>query len=402
MALTRAQAITQIELFQRNYLPSDKTAVKDWTAVVDAGISRGNTTIEASMQVIIRQMISDVGYYQNAFPSHPPALWVIDTSTDLANSVKPSELIAYFYPNASTADSAALVTALSTGTITSIDFLTGWLPARIESASPSAADVLEAIFDAGLGTPMLPDIDLALPGVTDAQTEFLIGIYVAAFDRAPEHTGLAYWANDLATLLANGMSEPDAMKQMAKAMYVAGAENGENGTSLDHAAYVRFVYDTVLGREPDVGGATYWTEQLQAGADRSTFIAPFLTSALAAAGDSSYVSARIAVAEYAAQAHVSGPGKSVDLVKVLSEVSTTGDAYLAIQALANAYPTSAAAVTATVAKFITFALEPEDVDLAAFGADTRHLDDSLAAFQDASAQEITVVGVGAEPDAAFL
>lgn len=347
------------------------------------------------MQVIVRQMISGVGYYENAFPSHPPALWVVNTSTDFANTVDPGELIAYFYPDATLADSATLVTALADDTITSTDFLTGWLPARLNAPQPTAADVLDEIFEAGLGTPTLPDIDLGLPGVTAAQTTFLIGIYLAAFDRAPEHAGLAYWAGDLARLLAAGMSEADAMKQMAKAMYVSGAENGENGTALDDAAYVHFVYDTVLDREPDAGGARHWIDELQAGADRSELIAVFLTSALEAAGDSDYVKARVAVAEYVAQAHVSGPGRVIDLAAAVADIDHAGDAYLAIRALARDFPVSGSA-----ARLFTMATE-DDISLPGI-ADMAFADVPPLPWDGVPTPDIAVVGVALDPDAPLL
>lgn len=343
MSLTRLEAIKQIESFQSKYLPHESDVVSNWTAVIDSGLSNLGRDPASSMKVIVPQMIRAAGLYENAFPSHPVDMWAINNGVAYANSIAPTELLAYFYPTAAPADHDTLLRALSDGTLTSTDFLSGWLPAALEHPQPSAGAVLQHVFDAGLGHPALPALDLGLPGVTDAQVEFLIGIYVAAFDRAPEHTGLVYWANDLAGLLAQGQSEPDAMKHMAKAMYLAGAQHGEQGTALDDAAYVQFVYDTVLDRTPDPGGAQYWTEQLQAGADRSTLIAVFLTSALGASGDGHYLQARIAVAEYAAQAHVSGPGSLIDLAQVIDGVATAGDAYLAIQAMAAAAGANAAA-----------------------------------------------------------
>lgn len=396
MALTRDQAIAQIEFFQRTYLPSRPDFLQDWVAMVDNGLNLFGRTPNETIQLIIPRMIGTAGQYENAFPSHPVDMWAINNGVAYANGIDPLELVRYFYPDAAGEYMAALATALANGVITSIDFLAGWLPARMDSPQPTSHQVLKEIFDAGAGNPTPPSLDLGLPGVTDAQTEFLIGIYVAAFNRAPEHEGLKYWAGDLARHLGNGMSEPDAMKEMAKAMYFSGAQNGESGTALSHAAYVHFVYDTVLGRSPDTAGARYWTDKLYSGADRSEFLAVFLSSALSAAGDGDYVKGRIAVAEFAAQAHVSGPGKFIDLVGILVPIETKGDAYIAVQLLASAYPKPADGA----ARLLSFTND-DDIDLSAFGDSEQAATDAAAPADAALVQDIAIVGVGAEIDTIF-
>ncbi|MBU4612637.1 DUF4214 domain-containing protein [Achromobacter sp. GG226] len=393
MALTRAQAIAQIELFQRIYLPSRPDFVQDWIAMIDSGLQNLGRSPAETMKLITPKMIGTAGQYENAFPSHPVDMWAINNGVAYANSIDPLELVDYFYPDGVGAYRAELATALANGVITSIDFLTGWLPARMDSPRPTASHVFKEIFDAGAGDPTPPALDLALPGVTDAQTEFLIGIYVAAFNRAPEHEGLKYWAGDLARHLSNGMSEQDAMKEMAKGMYFSGAQNGESGTGLGHAAYVHFVYDTVLGRAPDAAGARYWTDKLYDGANRSEFLAVFLNSALSAAGDGDYVKGRIAVAEFLAQAHVSGPGKVIDLVGILNYIETKGDAYIAIQLLKSQYPKPADSAT----RLLSFSND-DDINLSAY-ENSAHAVESGLDIPDAQLERtITLVGISAGQD----
>jgi len=193
--------------------------------------------------------------------------------------------------------------------------------------------VLDTIYESGRGNPPLPDIDLGYAGLADHQLEFLTGVYVAAFDRAPDAEGLQYWAAQLANNLNAGLSEPDAYKAVTRDIYWSGEQNGEAGTGIANTAdYVTFVYNTVLGRTPDQAGLAHWVQGLDDGTlARNEFLTVFLTSALNATDDGAYVSARIAVAEYAAQAHLSGSAAPpLDLGGVLQGVHNSATAKAAI------------------------------------------------------------------------
>lgn len=189
--------------------------------------------------------------------------------------------------------------------------------------------------------PALPSFDLGLSGITASQQKFLTAVYVGSFSRAPDHAGIAYWADDLAHHLQAGLSEDGAFRLLAEAMYNAGVANGEHGSSMELAEYVTYLYNNVLGRAPDSAGHAYWVNDLQSGVvSRGQFISTFLTAALGHESDAAFLNARIAVAEFAAQQHVSGPEAShIDLEAVLAGVTDNASALRRIEELAEQYPT---------------------------------------------------------------
>ncbi|WP_425913259.1 DUF4214 domain-containing protein [Pseudomonas sp. GWSMS-1] len=156
----------------------------------------------------------------------------------------------------------------------------------------------------------LPHSPLSFAGVSASQQDFLVALYVGAFSRAPEFDGLKFWAGALANQITYGANADVALQDIGRAMYQAGAQNGEGGTQLSTRDYVSFAYQNSLGREPDEGGFNFWVEVLESGQlQRGDFLATFLSSALDnPTGDSQFLNARITVAEYMAQEHVSGPG----------------------------------------------------------------------------------------------
>ncbi len=199
----------------------------------------------------------------------------------------------------------------------------------------------------------LPRADLSFTGLERSYTDFLTGVYVAAFDRAPDFEGLQYWADQLNHHRDGGLSDPDAFKALARDMYHAGEANGEAGSHLSNAEYVDFVYSTVLGRQPDPDGERHWTDSLDSGAiPRSEFLTVFLNSALQAEGDSEYVMSRIAVAELATLAEHSAPDEFLlGLDNVLNGVGDPVSAYAIIDAFIPGALSGSAMTDATQADF---------------------------------------------------
>jgi hypothetical protein len=78
-------------------------------------------------------------------------------------------------------------------------------------------------------------------------------LYQAAFGRAPDASGLAYWAAALqdGTLLAD-----------IGAGFVASQEFKARYGGLDNDSFVNALYQNVLGRAADAGGHTYWAGAL--------------------------------------------------------------------------------------------------------------------------------------------
>ncbi|HRW37728.1 MAG: DUF4214 domain-containing protein [Acidimicrobiales bacterium] len=85
--------------------------------------------------------------------------------------------------------------------------------------------------------------------------------------RAPDPSGLAYWANQLRTI-----SLPELHAKLLGSPEVYRRAGGTN------AAYVAALYPLVHGRTVDPSGARYWTGRLDAGLRRSTLGLSLLTS----------------------------------------------------------------------------------------------------------------------------
>lgn len=307
----------------------------------------------------IQNFIIDAGFYENAFPGHAPVFDIsLDPATVMANQAAyvaslPSDLVVdFFYPTASPTDRTALISALDSGALTNESFASaiGEVAATTSTTSPSAAAVIAeaaspivGVTNAGtvtepVTTPVtLPDADLGITGISDYELDFLVSMYVGAFGRAPEHDGLAWWANDLATKDAAGQA--NSLVAISNSMYAEGAKHGEGGTSLSNEDYVSFAYQNSLGRAPDAGGYDYWVSGLNNGTvARGDFLASFLGGALDHSNDSAYVGSRVAVAKFAAQENVSGPhAKGIDLWGVLDNVHDDATALSAINSIKSNY-----------------------------------------------------------------
>ena len=102
-------------------------------------------------------------------------------------------------------------------------------------------------------------------GSSPSNTDFVTRIYVNVLGRDPEQGGLNFWVNRL----QEGATRQDVLAGIA--------ESGENKTRTassvasgiwdldEEAAQVARMYDTVLGRLPDLGGLDFWAEAINAG-----------------------------------------------------------------------------------------------------------------------------------------
>jgi len=203
---------------------------------------------------------------------------------------------------------ATLIQQIESGAISSSDFALGLSLAMEKDSTPSATQVSNSLnafkngeFDSGSNPGSITEL-------TDVHLDFLTGVYVGSFLRAPEYEGFTYWASYLKELLNMGLGRDGAFNSIAATMQQAGAEHGEKGTGLSSSDYVSFVYDNVLGRAPDADGHAYWVRGLDSGEiGRSQFLAAFLTAANEHSSDAEFIASRTAVAKFAAQEHVSGP-----------------------------------------------------------------------------------------------
>lgn len=251
------------------------------------------------------------------------------------DTLNAGDLVRLVYPAYNLHEREAIIKAIENQSITNKDFFKAYLMVGQTELAPATATLLKTIEDAELASIHLPPHSLQFEGLHTAHTDFLIAIYIGTFNRAPEYDALSYWAQQLASFLATGMTEADALKAITRDIYWAGSQHGEAGTDLDDHAYIEFLYTNVLGRDSDLGGATYWQQALASGAlARDELLTAFLTSALEAAGDGGYLTARIAVAAHATQVTLSNPATSLDLVQVLDGISNSVQAASSIAHLA--------------------------------------------------------------------
>ena len=100
-------------------------------------------------------------------------------------------------------------------------------------------------------------------------TQFVSRIYLNVLGRAPDQGGLDFWVGRLQEPGASRASRPEVLAGIA--------ESAENKTRTapsvaagiwdrdEEAAQVARMYDTALGRSPDVGGLGFWTQNIDAG-----------------------------------------------------------------------------------------------------------------------------------------
>lgn len=96
-------------------------------------------------------------------------------------------------------------------------------------------------------------------------------LYTAAFDRAPDQTGLGFWLHTA----DRGVS----LQDMARGFIASNEFISLYGASPNDSAFVAALYQNVLHRAGDAGGVSYWNDALAKGADRADVLAAFSESA---------------------------------------------------------------------------------------------------------------------------
>lgn len=94
-------------------------------------------------------------------------------------------------------------------------------------------------------------------------------LYEAYLDREPDRGGLEHWVN--------AVLDGWALERVASAIASSSELVALTGP-LDDADFVRFVYRSVLGRDPDPGGAAHWASMLASGRPRGWVMASFTQS----------------------------------------------------------------------------------------------------------------------------
>ena len=128
---------------------------------------------------------------------------------------------------------------------------------------------------------------------TNNQTE-LIKLYLAAFLRAPEKSGLEYWLAQLdAGKSFSSLLDTVFNLDIVKAIYPLG---------LPTNSFVTLIYVNVFGKSPDVEGLAYWAAQMNAGKDRGNLVMDMINTGLATPDGTlgkAYIVNRMAAAQFA-------------------------------------------------------------------------------------------------------
>jgi hypothetical protein len=97
----------------------------------------------------------------------------------------------------------------------------------------------------------------SLTQLSNNQFKALAEMYVAYFNRAPDAEGLFFWADKLA--------EGRTMDQIAENFFDQDETRKIYTDPSNTDAFVKIIYDNVLGRTPDTGGFNFWQDRLAEG-----------------------------------------------------------------------------------------------------------------------------------------
>ena len=176
-----------------------------------------------------------------------------------------------------------------TATTSPYDFWGLALPAGVPPVTVTGSPTIACLRSQAVVTATGGTGTLSGPGISDAlasvdQIRFIDGtlaygaatieaqaarLYQAAFGRAPDAAGLAYWVGVL-----QGGTSLDGIA----AGFLVSAEFQARYGSLDDAGFVNALYRNVLGRAADAAGSAYWTATLASGTTRAEVLANFSES----------------------------------------------------------------------------------------------------------------------------
>ncbi|MFA7281815.1 MAG: DUF4214 domain-containing protein [Sterolibacterium sp.] len=108
-----------------------------------------------------------------------------------------------------------------------------------------------------------------------ALTEQQLGLtrlYLAAFNRAPEKSGLDYWSGQLAA--------GETMAEVVHKIFSLDVVKAIYPDTQSDAAFLTAIYTNVFGKQPDPGGLAYWGGFLAAGQARSDLVTSIIEAGL--------------------------------------------------------------------------------------------------------------------------
>lgn len=103
---------------------------------------------------------------------------------------------------------------------------------------------------------------------TDGVTQFVTRLYTVCLDRKPDSAGLADWTEQLRSGSNNGTN--------VAAGFIFSREFSNRGFS--DSTYIEYLYRSIMGREYDGEGKTYWENKMRDGASRREVFDGFVGS----------------------------------------------------------------------------------------------------------------------------
>jgi len=120
-------------------------------------------------------------------------------------------------------------------------------------------------------------------------------IYLGAFNRAPEKSGLEYWTAEVASgKTLNQVTDIIFSLPVVKAIYP---------DSMSNTDFLTAVYTNVFGKAPDAEGLAYWNSQLSAGVERGRVVITMIDAGLGTpdgTAGKAYIVNRLQAATYSA------------------------------------------------------------------------------------------------------
>jgi hypothetical protein len=144
--------------------------------------------------------------------------------------------------------------------------------------------------------------------------------YLAAFNRAPETTGLNYWAD----LLDAG----ETLDQVVQTIYSLPVVQVIYPADINDHDFLQAVYHNVFGKVPDDKGLAYWTGRLHGGVGRGEILLSMVNAGLGTPDGTpgkDFVTNRVEVAKYAAIQQIRQDHEMTvaDLIDLLGHVDAT-------------------------------------------------------------------------------
>ena len=175
--------------------------------------------------------------------------------------------------------------------------------------------------------------------LTTSQSDSLVELYIASFNRAPDAIGLNYWGGRF----YDGMTLPE----IAKSFFVQPETVAAYPPSMATRTFVTTVYNNVLSRAPDTDGLNYWVREIDTGSfTKDVFLLAIINGAKASTGsaiDRETLANKVTVGEYFA--FDKGINNTTWGIDVMDSVTSVASTVTAANALTDSY--SAAIATGT-------------------------------------------------------